>query len=99
MTEQELYNAIDKELFKTGSSKLNVWQFVKFEKAGKTIVLEAMLPSRGNIKVRKPIKKQRVNCDNQEIWLYNLMRFTKKKTLVDEGFLEDIRLDQQGILV
>lgn len=95
MTDKELYHAVLDEFYKTGSCRLNEWQLMKIKHDGRIAIFEAIYPSRGNIKIRRPIKKDRVNDYGQEIWLYSLMRFTNKQELKDDGFLYDIRLDQK----
>lgn len=95
MTDQELYKLINNELFKTGSCKPNKWQFMKLENKGKYLMFEVIYPTKGNIRIRKPFKKLGKNCFGQELYLYNLYRFTNKRELVDAGIIEDIRLDQQ----
>ena len=94
-TEQKLFNEINNQLFVNGRcDKVNKWMFMKVNIEGRIAAFEVMQPSRGNVKVRRPVKKMRTNDNGQEIWLYNQMKFTNKKELKDDGFLEDIRLDQ-----
>ncbi|MDT0160314.1 hypothetical protein [Bacillus sp. AG4(2022)] len=91
MTDQLLYDLIRKELFKKGSCTPNVWQFMIIENNGKKAMFEACLPSRGNIRIRKPVKKQYINEDGQQIFLFDVYKFTNKKELKFDCYIEDIK--------
>lgn len=94
-TEQKLFEEINNQLFVNGRcDKVNQWMFMKVNLDGRIGAFEVMQPNRGNVRVRRPLKKMRINDNGQEIWLYNQMKFTNKRELKDDGFLEDIRLDQ-----
>ena len=94
-TDQKLFNEINNQLYVNGKcDKLNQWVFMKVELEGKIAAFEVMMPSRGNIRVRRPLKKMFINDNGQEVWLYNMLKFTNKKELKDEGLFHDIRLDQ-----
>ncbi|WEG18551.1 hypothetical protein PQ478_08715 [Alkalihalophilus pseudofirmus] len=95
MTEQQLYTLVHEELYKTGSCVPNVWRLLKIADGERVAIFEAIQPRRGNIKIRRTIKKQRINDEGKEIWLYNLYRFTNKKELKDDGLLEDVRPDHE----
>lgn len=97
MDDKELYRRIIEQLFKNGSCTNNQWFFIKIVHGEKTAMFEAICPSKGNIKIRKPIKRNNINDYGQEIWLYSLFRFTNKRELKDDGFLYDIRLDHQEL--
>lgn len=92
MTDQQLYNLIHSELFKTGSCTTNKWIQISVKVSeGKYLNVLALCPSKGNVRLRKPIKLQKINSDNEEIWAYNQYRFTNKRELKWEGIAEDIR--------
>ncbi|MCY7933876.1 hypothetical protein MOF37_21630 [Bacillus spizizenii] len=91
MSEQELFDKVHAELFKKGSCSVNKWILIKISDKNKVALFEAMVPSRGNIRIRKPLKFQRKNGESKEIWLYQSFRFGNKKNLIDDGLIEDIR--------
>jgi hypothetical protein len=97
MTDQELYQAVHNELFKTGSCKTNIWFTLKIVNGEKVALFEAMQPTKGNIKIRKPFKKQGVNGFGEQVYLYKLYKFTNKGELKDVGIMEGLRSEVEEI--
>ncbi|MCK1999864.1 hypothetical protein MZM54_00520 [[Brevibacterium] frigoritolerans] len=84
--DQKFYSLVHAKLFKTGSCKPNVWQYMKIEMDGKVAAFEVMYPSRGNIKLRKP-KRLKFIQEGIEYWEFDVFRFTNKKELVEEKYI------------
>lgn len=91
MNDQQLFKLVSNELFKTGSCTPNVWKLIKIVDGGKVAIFEAMLPSKGNIRIRKPFKKAYINSMGEQVYYYNVFRFTKKMELKDDGIMEDTK--------
>ncbi|MEW5569634.1 hypothetical protein [Rossellomorea marisflavi] len=98
MTDQELYNKVRSILFKTGSCKPNQWKLIKVADNEKVALMEAMQPLKGNIRIRKPFKKQGINEYNEQTYLFNVYRFTNKDELKFDCVIEDTRLEQMEAL-
>jgi hypothetical protein len=81
MTDKELYNAIHGELFKDGSCVPNEWYIVKIVDGEKVAIFEAIYPSKGNIRIRKPVSVYGKNYDNETLYNYDVWRFTNKNEL------------------
>jgi hypothetical protein len=91
MNDQQLFKLVSNELFKNGSCTPNVWQLIKIVDGEKVALFEAMLPNRGNIRIRKPFKKSFVNSDGEQVYYYEVFKFTKKMKLKDDGIMEDTK--------
>lgn len=88
MTEQQLCTNIREALFQNGSCPVNKWLVVKLEDGDKIALFEAIVPSKGNIKIRKPIRHVR-----EDLYDYNVYRITGKQQLVHIGTFEGSRLE------
>lgn len=93
MTEQQLCKNIHEALFQNGSCKANKWFTVKLEDGDKLAVFEAIVPSKGNIKIRKPIRHVKDN-----LYDYNVYRITKNSTLFDMGIYTDERPEAEELI-
>lgn len=93
MSEEQLCNNIHEALFQNGSCKENEWLVVKILDNEKIALFEAIVPSKGNIKIRKPIKHVREN-----LYEYIVYRITKNNTLYDMGIYTDERPEERELI-
>lgn len=93
MTEEQLCKYIHEALFQKGSCKSNKWLTVKLISNDKIAIFEAIVPSKGNIKIRKPIRSIRDN-----LYDYNLYRITKNNTLYDMGIHTAARPEEEELI-
>ena len=86
MTEEKLCKAIYSALFAGGSCELGKWFniTIKDKETGKQARLDALVPARGNIKVRIP--RRRISNNVVE---FQISRITKYNTLHTMGYAED----------
>lgn len=84
MSEQELCKLITENMFKKSCNK---WYTMIIESDNKKAIFEVMTPTKGNIKVRKPIKKNNYN----DTYDYIVYRITKTYTLFEIGIFTDTR--------
>lgn len=92
MTDKTFFTKVSECLFTGGVCKTpDKWQTISFDLNGKRYLMEALLPSRGNIRVRKPVKRSYINIDGDPVYLYTVYRFTNKLELVGAGLMEDTR--------
>ncbi len=95
MSDQEFYKLINTAIFKNGSCKPNIWFNVIIKE--ENIHCEAILPSKGNLKIRKPVKQSHFNGYEEMIYEYNLYRFTNKKELIYEGRCKGLKSEVNEI--
>lgn len=98
MTDKELKDIIDYLLFKTGSSKINVWRPVHIKNGENLAVIEASINNKGFIHIRKPRRRVAIKEDGSTIIEYIAYRFTNKGELKDNGVYDDIMPSMKDIL-
>ena len=91
MTEKEMCTIVHKLL---NCKKINTWYIAKIVTSDKIALFEVMYPSKGNIKIRKPIKKY-----NAHTFVYQVYRITKDLSLFDMGIYIDVRPENAEILL
>ncbi len=91
MSEKDLCISIHNAL---NRKRCNTWYIVKIIDGDKVAIFEAIVPTKGNIKVRKPFKK---SFENK--YFYNLYRITNKLTLHDMGIVESERPKESELIV
>lgn len=67
------------------------WYEFKGELNNRLVYCEVVQPNKGNIRVRKPNKFIGMNNFNQKVYRYEQYKFTNKKELVFECYLQDIK--------
>lgn len=91
MSEKDLclsiHHALDRK-------KCNTWYTVKIIDGEKVATFEAITPTKGNVKIRKPFKK---SFENK--YFYNLYRITNKLTLHDMGIVESERPEESELIL
>lgn len=83
MNEKELCKFINENIFK---KTLNTWHTFIINTSKGRMSIEVLIPTKGNVKLRKPIKKV-VNDDYD----YTVYRITKNNTLYDMGIFQATR--------
>lgn len=95
MESKELYNHIHNELFKGGSCTPNSWYLVNIVNAeGKRATFEAMLPNRGNLKIRRPKGIKGEERGKDTVYYYDVWKFTNKKELKYDDVYYSTRPDK-----
>ncbi|WP_079709835.1 hypothetical protein [Paraliobacillus ryukyuensis] len=98
MTDKEFFDSIHNELYKNGSCITDAWFTVTIKDNEKVATLETMQPSKGNIRIRKPFKRARINANGEQIFLYDVYRFNNKYELKNDGIIEGLRSEVKELV-